>query len=242
MSVPNAKKPIAFFDVDKTLCDCYSGYHTTLELMRRRIIKKRRILQAIFYNAIGRLYVNADVKRMYEIAIADMAGTHINDILRIGKEAFDKYVKPTMYVEALEEIEKLRREGFSIVLLSSAPAMLVKNMELFLKADTSFSNGPEIVDGILQKKFREPLCYKEGKVQVAKEYADSQGISFADCRFYSDSISDLPLLSLVGHPRVVNPDSKLRREAERRGWTILNFHRTLGKGGLGAASPTETVQ
>ncbi|HKY63023.1 MAG TPA: HAD-IB family hydrolase [bacterium] len=230
MSASNAK--IAFFDVDKTLCDCYSGYHTTLELMRRRIIKKRRILQAIFYNAIGRIYVNADVKRMYEIAISDMAGTHIDDILRIGKDAFDKYVKPTMYIEALAEIEMLRREGFLIALLSSAPAMMVKNIELFLKADASFSNGPEIVDGILQKKFREPLCYKEGKVQVAKEFADSQGVGFADCRFYSDSISDLPLLSQVGHPWVVNPDSKLRREAERRNWPILHFKETIGRKGL----------
>lgn len=234
MSARSAK-PIAFFDVDKTLCDCYSGYHTTLELMRRRIIKKRRILQAIFYNAIGRIYVNADVKKMYEIAISDMAGTHIDDILQIGKDAFDKYVKPTMYVEAMEEIEKLRSQGYTIALLSSAPAMLVKNMEIFLKADTSFSNGPEIIDGILQKKFREPLCYKEGKVQVAQEYAESQGVSLADCLFYSDSVSDLPLLSLVGHPRVVNPDSKLRREAERRNWSILHFKRLLGNQANGSA-------
>ena len=47
-------KPIAFFDVDKTLCDCYTGFPTTIELMRRKIVKKRRILQAIFYNAVGR--------------------------------------------------------------------------------------------------------------------------------------------------------------------------------------------
>ena len=225
-------KPIAFFDVDKTLCDCYTGFATTIELMRRKIIKKRRILQAIFYNAIGRIYVNADVRRMYEIAIADMAGTHIDYILQIGKEAFEKSVKPKMYLEGIAEIEKLKGEGFTVALLSSAPYMLVKNMEMFLKIEHSFSNGPEIIDGILQKKFREPLCYKEGKVQVAKAFADSQGVPLKDCRFYSDSVSDLPLLSLVGHPRAVNPDHKLRKEAEQRKWPILQFERTLGRAAL----------
>jgi len=221
-------KPIAFFDVDKTLCDCYCGYHTTIELMRRKIIKKRRILKAVFYNTLGRLYLKADVKRMYEIAISDMAGTHIDDILQIGKEAFEKYVKPTMYREGIEEIERLRKEGYSIVLISSGPYMLIKNMEWFLKADNSFSNGPEIVDGILQKTFREPLCYKEGKVGVAQAWAEAQGLKLSECRFYSDSVSDMPLLSAVGHPFAVNPDYKLRREAESRKWPILTFKKTLG--------------
>ncbi len=222
-------KPIAFFDVDKTLCDCYSGFHTTLELMRRGIIKKRRIFQAVLYNTVGRLYFKADVRRMYEIAISDMAGTHIDYILQIGKDAFEKYVRPTMYVEGLEEMEKLRREGYTIALLSSGPYMLIKNMELFVRADTSFSNGPEIVDGILQKKFREPLCYKEGKVGVARSFAEAQGVTLKDCKFYSDSVSDMPLLSEVGHPVAVNPDYRLRREAVARNWRIAKFERTLGK-------------
>jgi hypothetical protein len=45
----------------------------------------------------------------------------------------------------------------------------------------------------------------------------------ADCRAYSDSITDLPLLEAVGHPTAVNPDRALRRIAEERGWPILTF-------------------
>ena len=45
----------------------------------------------------------------------------------------------------------------------------------------------------------------------------------ADCRAYSDSITDLPLLEAVGHPTAVNPDRALRRVAEERGWPILTF-------------------
>ena len=44
-----------------------------------------------------------------------------------------------------------------------------------------------------------------------------------DCSFYSDSIHDLPLLESVGHPVAANPDRRLRKEARRRGWDIVDF-------------------
>jgi phosphoserine phosphatase len=44
-----------------------------------------------------------------------------------------------------------------------------------------------------------------------------------DCYAYSDSVTDLPLLEVVGHPRVVNPDRALRRIAAARGWPVLSF-------------------
>ncbi len=219
---------IAFFDIDKTLCDCYGGYHTTIELIRRRIIKKRRLLKAVFYNAIGRIHLKADVRRMYEVALSDMAGTHVEDILQIGRETFEKRVKPRMYLEGMEEIKRLKREGFCIALISSSPSMLVKIMEEFLEADASFSNGPKIVNGILQKEFQEPLCYKEGKVLVAKQFAEEKKIPLQACRFYSDSISDLPLFEEVGYPVVVNPDRKLLKHAKKKKWPILTFKKTLG--------------
>jgi HAD superfamily hydrolase (TIGR01490 family) len=221
-------KPIAFFDVDKTLCDCYCGFYTTIELIRRKIIKKRHLLKALFYNAMGRMYLKADIRRMYEIAISDMAGSHIDYILDIGRFTFDRQVKPKMYTEGIEEIERRRREGYVIALISSGPYMLIKIMEEFLKADVSFSNGPVVQDGILQKYFQDPLCYKEGKVLIAKQFAEEKNISLKDCLFYSDSISDLPLLEEVGHPIIVNPDKKLHQTALQKKWPILKFEKTLG--------------
>ena len=47
--------------------------------------------------------------------------------------------------------------------------------------------------------------------------------AWQDCRAYSDSITDLPLLEVVGHPTAVNPDRALRRVAEERGWPVLSF-------------------
>ena len=53
--------------------------------------------------------------------------------------------------------------------------------------------------------------------------AAARGYRMADCRAYSDSITDLPLLEAVGHHTAVNPDRALRRVAQGRGWPILTF-------------------
>ena len=42
------------------------------------------------------------------------------------------------------------------------------------------------------------------------------------CHFYSDSISDLPLLQAVNHPVAVRPDERLRAHAIERGWLIVD--------------------
>lgn len=63
------------------------------------------------------------------------------------------------------------------------------------------------------------LCYGHGKVVAAKALAEEHGFDLEDASFYTDSITDLPLLELVRERIVVNPDPRLRRLARRRGWS-----------------------
>jgi phosphoserine phosphatase len=63
----------------------------------------------------------------------------------------------------------------------------------------------------------------EGKLEMAVEYAEAHDVDLADCYFYSDSASDLPLLEAVGHPVVVNPQLKLMVAIRGRGWPVLRF-------------------
>ncbi len=47
--------------------------------------------------------------------------------------------------------------------------------------------------------------------------------SFAQSRFYSDSLNDLPLLARVTHPVAVDPDDTLRAHAVQHGWPIISL-------------------
>jgi len=65
-----------------------------------------------------------------------------------------------------------------------------------------------------------PLCLGEGKVTRAERLAREQGFLLSDAIFYTDSVTDLPLLERVAERVIVNPDRRLRRVAEKRGWRI----------------------
>src|SRR5580704_16828350 len=69
-------------------------------------------------------------------------------------------------------------------------------------------------------------AYGEAKAHRMRELAASRGYRLRECYAYSDSITDLPMLETVGHPRAVNPDRALRRVAKERQWPILAFSAT----------------
>ena len=56
-----------------------------------------------------------------------------------------------------------------------------------------------------------------------RELALAEGFDLAACTAYSDSYSDVPFLEAVGHPVAANPDRKLRRIAQERGWPVVDF-------------------
>ena len=69
----------------------------------------------------------------------------------------------------------------------------------------------------------QPLCYGQGKVTHARGYAEQLGANLADAWFYSDSISDLPMLLEVGTPVAVHPDPQLLRVARERGFHVADW-------------------
>jgi phosphoserine phosphatase len=60
-------------------------------------------------------------------------------------------------------------------------------------------------------------------VERAERLAREHGFRLADAVFYTDSVSDLPLMERVAEPVAVNPDPRLRRIAERRRWRIEHW-------------------
>jgi phosphoserine phosphatase len=70
-------------------------------------------------------------------------------------------------------------------------------------------------------------CYGENKAAAIKQLAAERGYELDKCHAYSDSSTDLPMLEVVGHPTVVNPDRALRSVAAGRGWPVLEFSRPV---------------
>ena len=78
-------------------------------------------------------------------------------------------------------------------------------------------------DGRFTGEAHHPICYGKGKLYWARRFAAEHEVDLGESFFYSDSVTDVPMLEIVGHPQVVNPDPLLRRIARQRGWQVLQL-------------------
>jgi alcohol-forming fatty acyl-CoA reductase len=131
-------------------------------------------------------------------------------------EALPDFIQPRIQHEAVRRIRAHRRHGDRVVLMTGALDFLVDSLRHL---------GDELVAARLVERtgrftgeLAEPPLTADGRASLAARLAAERGLDLADCHAYGDSIADLPLLELVGHPHAVNADFRLGREARRRGW------------------------
>jgi hypothetical protein len=81
----------------------------------------------------------------------------------------------------------------------------------------------ESTDGVYTGKLVGDLLHGQAKAHAVRALAAREGLNLRRCTAYSDSVNDVPMLSVVGTAVAVNPDGELRDEARRRGWEIRDF-------------------
>ncbi len=89
--------------------------------------------------------------------------------------------------------------------------------------DDYVANELEFVGGYATGKIVEPLLAGAAKATWMRSYAATHGYDLETCHAYSDSMSDYPMLCVVGRPSVINPDSRLKSVAQSFDWPILKF-------------------
>ena len=109
-----------------------------------------------------------------------------------------------------------------MVIVSASGSDVVGPIGEMLGADRVVASQLEIVDGHYTGEI-EYYAYAEQKAAAIRELADECGYDLDASYAYSDSITDVHMLEVVGHPHAVNPDKELRRVAVARGWPVLVF-------------------
>lgn len=140
-----------------------------------------------------------------------------------AEELFEGVLKPAIYPGAFELIEKSRSLGLRQVVVTGALELSVKPLMEFLEIKDYVANRLEFVNGIATGRLLPPVLAAATKASWIRTFAEREGISLSDSYAYTDSMSDLPMLSVVGHPAAVNPDMRLRQTALHHDWPILNL-------------------
>lgn len=140
-----------------------------------------------------------------------------------AQELFEETLKPAIYPGTFELIEKSRSLGLRQVVVTGALDISVDPLMAYLGISDYVANRLEFVNGVATGRLLPPVLAAATKATWIREFAEREGINLSESFAYSDSMSDLPMLSIVGHPAAVNPDMRLRQTALHHDWPILNL-------------------
>lgn len=217
-----SKRIGAFFDVDKTILAENSATLYLKALYLRGEVDWKDVVSNL--GSYFRYRFNLlDLERWTANAMIRFKGRSVAAMERESEQLFGEFILPTIYAESLELIEHHRKEGHVVALVSGATRLVTQPLAEHLGVEHSLYTHLEVKDGVFTGRVVQPICFGEGKIYWLQQLIESEQVDLARSYFYTDSITDVPLLDLVGHPVVVNPDPLLYRKARRRRWPIRYF-------------------
>jgi len=212
----------AFFDMDKTLLSENSATLYMRYRYQRGEIGKRDLLRgfgAYIQYKIGML----DIRSWTLDMLVQFSGQSEKQLADEAIAWVEESVVDTIYPEAARLVEEHLAKAHVVAIVSGATAFVVRPIANRLGIEHILYTRLEVENGLFTGRVIEPICFEEGKIYWLQQFIDEQGIDLAKSYFYTDSITDLPLLDLVGHPVATNPDPLLYRTAVKRRWPVRFF-------------------
>jgi HAD superfamily hydrolase (TIGR01490 family) len=194
------------------------------------LMNRRRLIADAWANVRFRLRgaTDADTHALRDRISESLAGTRVVDMERLGADVLAG-ILPRIYKPMLDLAHEHQDAGRRVYIATAASQELAEMLASVLALDGGIgSTFSEVKDGVYTGEPTGLFIYGGGKARAIEQLAAREGIDLASSYAYSDSVSDLPMLQVVGHPVAVNPDRDLAHAARQNGWQILRFER-LGR-------------
>ena len=216
----NTAKYVAFFDLDGTIISEISGNALVRMAWKRGLISRLDLMRAFYIYILFKLRLR-DPLEIIDDMVGWAKGKTESEMEELCLDVFREVLLPSLFSEAIKEINIHKEKGAKVILLSSALSSICSSMSDTLRLDGYICSSLEVVEGYLTGRPAGRLCYGEEKLHRMTGYCTANNLGQSALWYYSDSISDLPALLYVGNPVCVNPDRELKKEALKRGWRIL---------------------
>jgi HAD superfamily hydrolase (TIGR01490 family) len=200
---------LAIFDVDYTI----TKRETLFEFFMFLISKKPKLIlhipksfgASLLYAA--KLMSAGDAKRYFMSFIRNI---HEDELKKLVKEFYSKRLSNIFYVDAINTMKKLKSEGYKIYLISASAEFYLEELYNIKEVDKVIGTRFKFTNGYYSEEIIGENNKGEEKVRRLMEFLEKEKIEvdFKNSYMYSDSLSDLPLLKLVGHPYLINSTKK----------------------------------
>jgi HAD superfamily hydrolase (TIGR01490 family) len=214
---------LALFDLDNTLLAGDSDHAWGDYLC------ERGILDGIAYKArndefyqdylAGRLNIQDYLNFSLEI----LGHTEMVQLDQWHREFMRDCIEPIILAKGEALLAEHRAAGDKLLIITATNRFVTGPIARRLGVETLLATECEMQDGRYTGRTTDVPCFREGKVTRLARWLEESSLSLEDSSFYSDSLNDLPLLEQVTRPVAVDPDPKLRAEAEKRGWPVISL-------------------
>ena len=224
--------PASYFDVDGTLVRTNLLHPTVFYMLRQQTpFHSLQKLGAAALRAPWLALAEMQDRRLFnEMLFASYGGMSEDRLLTLAEDAFERVIKQNLYPGARDLVRSCLDKGHEVVIVSGALDFLMQHLARYFGAGydipvDTIANHLEIKDRMATGKLLRPVVAGPEKARLVREHALAHGHDLNECFAYSDSYSDVPMLSVVGNPAAVNPDRKLRLLADAYHWPILRLDR-----------------
>jgi len=224
------KRPVrraAVFDLDNTLVRGSTLFHFGVDLVRRGRLPARHVVRYALAEAsyvIRRSEPTGVAADAAARALGLVTGARQDDVLalaeRFARVRLDRHLRP----DVCAELRRFREAGFLTVVATASPQELATVVAARLGAHVAIGTVSETVDGRYTGRLAGPVAHGPAKAARVAEVLAEHGAEPHSAWAFSDSVNDLPLLTLVGNPVAVHADRELSAIAHFNGWRTLGPH------------------
>ncbi|MEU6175581.1 HAD-IB family hydrolase [Streptantibioticus parmotrematis] len=236
----------AFFDLDNTVMQGAAIFHFGRGLYKRKFFHKRDLLRFAWQQTWFRLAGTEDPGHMEDVrnsALSIVKGHRVEELMAIGEEIYDEYMAGKIWPGTRALAQAHLDAGQPVWLVTAAPVETATIIARRLGLTGALGTVAESVGGVYTGRLVGEPLHGPAKAEAVKALAAARGLDLARCAAYSDSANDIPMLSLVGHPYAINPDSALRKHAREHDWRLRDYRtgRKAARIGLPAAAGVGAV-
>ncbi|MEV6108447.1 HAD-IB family hydrolase [Streptomyces sp. NPDC051940] len=244
--VPGDTKAAAFFDLDNTIMQGAAIFHLGRGLYKRKFFRTRDLARFAWQQAYFRMAGAENPEHMQDAqasALSIIQGHRVSDLMEMGEEIYDEFMADRIWPGTRALAQAHLDAGQKVWLVTAAPVETATIIAGRLGLTGALGTVAESVGGVYTGRLAGEPLHGPAKAEAVRALAAAEGLDLDRCAAYSDSANDIPMLSLVGHPYAVNPDSRLRKHAQKHGWRLRDYRtgRKAAKVGIPAAAGVGAV-
>lgn len=218
---PQGPQVGAFFDLDGTLVAGFTATAHAGDRIRRRqarIGEVLGVLEASIRYRLGRM----QFERLILRAAGYLKGESITELDELGERLFVRHIASRVYPHMREIVSAHQQRGHTVALCSSALTIHAEPVARALGITRLLCNHFVVDDdGVLTGDVQRPIIWGPRKADAAQKFCTDHDVDLQRSYFYADGDEDVALMSVIGHPRPVNPRSGLAAAAAANGWPVL---------------------